>query len=530
MAELILRDLCRWDRRFVLACPPGLSEESALKRPISWAISVRAAPPFLPPPRGDELVILSGRILREIQASGLAEAEDLLDTLAEAPIAALVTEPNLIEEPVGSLPLLLFPGPLPLDLESTLNRLLTEQRRALYRLSTELTRELSRAALSGGLDAVLQAAALASNRSLLLQDSEGRLLAAAGPTPTPAPPTALAQARPHPATRLLSESLGERLLTAITAGGRVAYLSLLAVAGETTERDRLVLSLLAGLCASLLAQESRTARPTPSSQLVADLLLGRVSESTLPLVAQRLGLGPNQPVIVALFAASGEPEAAERVLRRILEPSARDRSTPLGDTLALLLTEDEAAAVEDRARSAIRPTFPERLTLLPPRFAAPSVRSQPAWFLVFAEPVPHLRAVPQGLRQARFLAGLIREGALPGPIARFDALADTGPFAFLYALWGENRATDLARSLLGPLLEEDERAQELLRTLAAFLACGSASEVAAHLGIHRNTVAYRLAQISELTGRNLADPRDRLLLHLALLLVSMPPAEPPAAQ
>jgi hypothetical protein len=208
--------------------------------------------------------------------------------------------------------------------------LLTEQRRALYRLSTELTRELSRAALSGGLDAVLQAAALASNRSLLLQDSEGRLLAAAGPTPTPAPPTALAQARPHPATRLLSESLGERLLTAITAGGRVAYLSLLAVAGETTERDRLVLSLLAGLCASLLAQESRTARPTPSSQLVADLLLGRVSESTLPLVAQRLGLGPNQPVIVALFAASGEPEAAERVLRRILEPSARDRSDSPG--------------------------------------------------------------------------------------------------------------------------------------------------------------------------------------------------------
>ncbi len=529
MAELILRDLCRWDRRFVLACPPGLSEESALERPISWAISVRAAPPFLPPPRGDELVILSGRILREIQASGLAEADDLLETLAEAPIAALVTEPNLIEEPVGSLPILLFPGPLPLDLESTLNRLLTEQRRALYRLSTELTRELSRAALSGGLDAVLQAAALASNRSLLLQDSEGRLLTAAGPTPTPAPPTALAQARPHPATRLLSESRGERLLTAIAAGGRVAYLSLLAEAGETTERDRLVLSLLAGLCASLLAQESRTARPTPLSQLVADLLLGRVSESTLPLVAQRIGLGPNQPVIVALFAAN-EPEAAEGILRRILEPSARDRLTPLGDTMAFLLTEEEARAIENRARGLVRSTFPERLTLLPPRFADPSVQSRPAWFLVFAEPVPHLRAVPQGLRQARFLAGLIREGALPSPVARFDTLADTGPFAFLYALWGENRAANLARSLLGPLLGEDERAQELLRTLAAFLACGSASEVAAHLGIHRNTVAYRLAQISELTGRNLADPRDRLLLHLALMLVSMPPAEPPVAQ
>jgi DNA-binding PucR family transcriptional regulator len=34
---------------------------------------------------------------------------------------------------------------------------------------------------------------------------------------------------------------------------------------------------------------------------------------------------------------------------------------------------------------------------------------------------------------------------------------------------------------------------------------------------HRNTVIYRMRQISELTGRDLSDARDRLLFSLALM-------------
>jgi len=529
MAELILRDLCRWDRRFTVVYPPGASEDAVLDRPVSWAVSVRAAPPFLPPLRGDELIIVSGRILREIQASGLADAEELLETLAEAPVAALVTEPNLFEEPVGSLPFLLFPGPIPLDLESTLNRLLTEQRRALYRLSTELTRDLSRAALTGGIDAVLQAAALASGRSLVLQDSEGRVLATAGEAATPAAPTALAHARPHPNVRALNEGEDDRLLTAISVGGRLAYLSLIARGSTTTERDRLVLSLVAGLGASLLAQEGRATRPAPLSQLVADLLLGRLSESVLPHAAQRLGLDPNAPVVVALLGGRSATDRDD-VLRRVLEPSARDRTTPLGEEIALLLTPQEAERVESRARGLAGSPFAAERVQLAPLIMRMDSQSEPAWFFVLSRPVSRLKSASEGLRQARFLSGLIRTGALPGPVVRFDALADTGPYALLYLLWGNPEIEGFRRQVLGPLLDEDERACELLHTLAAFLEYGSASEVAARLGIHRNTVAYRLAQVSERTGRNLADARDRLLLELALLLGMLPPSEPNVPQ
>ncbi|MCM8745480.1 PucR family transcriptional regulator [Thermomicrobium sp. CFH 73360] len=525
MAELLLRDLCRWDRRFTLVCPPGQTEELVLERPISWAVNVRAAPPFLPPLRGDELIILSGRALREIEATGMANAVELLETLAEAPIAALVTEPNLFEEPIGSLPFLLFPGPIPLDLESTLNRLLTEQRRALYRLSTELTREFSRAALTGGIEAVVQAAALASGRSLVLQDSEGLVLAAAGPAPVPAPPTALAHARPHPTVRTLPEGRGERLLTTLSASGRLAYLSLLA-SESSTERDRLVLSLLAGLCASLLAQEGRSTRPAPLSQLVADLLLGRLSDNVLPHIAQRLGLNPNGPIVVALLGGE-KPETRDQLVRRLTDPGTRDRGTTLGEAIALLLTPEEAAQIEARA-AALTPT--QRQSFLSGPSLVERRHALQPWYLVFARPLPRLRTAPEGLRQARFLAGLVRSGVVPGPVARFDDLSVTGPFALLYHLWGHPEAEAFRQRVLGPLLEEDERANELLQTLAAFLEYGSASEVAARLGIHRNTVAYRLTQVAERTARNLSDARDRLLLYLALTLGALPPAEPEAPQ
>ena len=48
--------------------------------------------------------------------------------------------------------------------------------------------------------------------------------------------------------------------------------------------------------------------------------------------------------------------------------------------------------------------------------------------------------------------------------------------------------------------------------------------MAARLGIHRNTLAYRLKQIAALTGRDPTDPGCRLLLHLALLAATLPPA------
>lgn len=77
----------------------------------------------------------------------------------------------------------------------------------------------------------------------------------------------------------------------------------------------------------------------------------------------------------------------------------------------------------------------------------------------------------------------------------------------------------LRRAALGDLLDlpAAERGT-LLATLRAVLdADGSPSHAATALYCHRNTVTYRLARLESLTGRRLADARDRLLLGLALV-------------
>jgi purine catabolism regulator len=70
-----------------------------------------------------------------------------------------------------------------------------------------------------------------------------------------------------------------------------------------------------------------------------------------------------------------------------------------------------------------------------------------------------------------------------------------------------------ARALVAPLRDAPG---ELVRTLAAYLdAESSIAETATVLGVHRNTVAARIARIEQLLGVDLSRPDERLALHLA---------------
>ncbi|MER5180017.1 helix-turn-helix domain-containing protein [Streptomyces sp. NPDC002896] len=95
-----------------------------------------------------------------------------------------------------------------------------------------------------------------------------------------------------------------------------------------------------------------------------------------------------------------------------------------------------------------------------------------------------------------------------GPVA---AWASIGPYRLLTALPPEA----VHDPVVGPLLEPAHR--ELARTAEVFLDCaGQAGRAAAELGIHRQTLYYRLSRVEQLTGLDLDDGEDRLLLHMAL--------------
>ncbi|MFE9921795.1 PucR family transcriptional regulator [Streptomyces sp. NPDC005774] len=95
-----------------------------------------------------------------------------------------------------------------------------------------------------------------------------------------------------------------------------------------------------------------------------------------------------------------------------------------------------------------------------------------------------------------------------GPVARWSSI---GPYRLLTAL-PRQAAPDPA---VGPLLLPAHR--ELARTAETYLDhAGQAGRTSAELGIHRQTLYYRLSRIEQITGLDLDDGEARLLLHMAL--------------
>ncbi|MFD3498273.1 PucR family transcriptional regulator [Streptomyces sp. NPDC058678] len=95
-----------------------------------------------------------------------------------------------------------------------------------------------------------------------------------------------------------------------------------------------------------------------------------------------------------------------------------------------------------------------------------------------------------------------------GPVAEW---ASIGPYRLLTALPPETAHDPAVRTLLSPAH------RELARTAEVYLDCaGQAGRTAAELGIHRQTLYYRLSRVEQLTGLDLDDGEDRLLLHMAL--------------
>lgn len=95
-----------------------------------------------------------------------------------------------------------------------------------------------------------------------------------------------------------------------------------------------------------------------------------------------------------------------------------------------------------------------------------------------------------------------------GPVAEWAAI---GPFRLLTALPPEVAHDPAVSALLGTAH------RELARTAEVFLdRAGQAGRTAAELGIHRQTLYYRLSRVEQLTGLDLDDGEDRLLLHMAL--------------
>ncbi|MEU6834251.1 PucR family transcriptional regulator [Streptomyces rubiginosohelvolus] len=158
----------------------------------------------------------------------------------------------------------------------------------------------------------------------------------------------------------------------------------------------------------------------------------------------------------------------------------------------------------------VRLRSPDRLD--PALSAADRLRASadPAVTGGIATPRRGLDQLTVSWREATAAARAARAEPRLGPVAKWSSI---GPYRLLTAL--PNTGTDPGDPAVASLLTPLHR--ELAHTAEVFLdSAGQASRTAAALGIHRQTLYYRLSRIQQITGLDLNDGEDRLLLHMAV--------------
>ncbi|MDH2392670.1 helix-turn-helix domain-containing protein [Streptomyces sp. HNM0663] len=278
----------------------------------------------------------------------------------------------------------------------------------------------------------------------------------------------------------------------------------LAAAMEVTER-----------IGSLLADEERAGADV-SRELRAVLGAERGWQYDMALAALRSALGggpdaadgPHTMVCVTPWPSADVPSA------RSLPGTAalctipwRGADGPVGNALALLIRLRSADSLTPALTAADRLSGPAAAAGGTAAGGAADRLSSPV-----AVGVAQARRGLAELNAAWHEAVSAARAALAqprlGPVAQWSAI---GPYRLLTALPDGAAHDPAVRELLTP------SHTELARTAEVFLDCaGQAGRTAAALGIHRQTLYYRLSRIEQLTGLDLGEGEDRLLLHMAL--------------
>ena len=495
MADITIHDLLAWEPRLQLMRRPlpGAAGDDLGEREVSWAVSIRAAAPMLGPMRGGELVLLPDRSLAE---SGLA-LPVLLRELATHNVGAAVVE--TAPAVASPLPILLAPE-ITAEFEGELNRMLTERRGELYRRGTELGRALAGAGHAAGLGQLLATASAAIGCGIAIMDARGTVLERTGAEVLPAGASRAILTMTSP-----REWRDARLLVTLADGGAIWF-------GPVRREERALVRLASeriALAVEAALQRAVEERPRGAARATAlhALLIG--SDEAANRSAPFLGLAPDGQYQVAVTS----PALDLPTLQRAAPPGAALHEAGTSDGAQVVVVQVRQDGNVGRRPSAGQESYWRALSLKSDDWIATSAEAAEAGQL------------PAAYRQAGFVALLMQRDLVTAQAAQFDRLADIGVFRVLYELWGTPALAAFVDDALGDLRRRDKRGT-LRQTLLAYLdAGGSQVETAKRLGIHRNTLAYRLRQIETHTGRDPADPAMRLVMHLALVATTLPSRE-----
>ena len=472
---------------------PELSPERG-QREVSWVRVLKSRVPAFDALETGDIAIIPGPAVTVV-APGAAQLDELAVALARGRVpAVLLVEGDTGNEALAALGLAAATAGLtvlavgrmdPVVLERSVIGFLVNRRAELDRRASELEAQLARFALLGrGLDVLVAAIGTFLGRAVVIEGRRGDPIAIHSPADLPAAAAAVARYLARP------------------SGGAAMRITIPAPSGEPGPGGRLILlgdeppneleRIAADRVAALLALE-----------LARDSAIRQAREETRrgdPLPAD----GPSWVVVLASQGSAAGPddiaarEETRAEIRLLISPR---RLVLRGSSESLELRMVAAAPPDDPAGLAVAgrmAAFLDRTVAVSRPFSEPGAR-------------PAAEAAARATLEAAEL--LVH----PPRVARAARLP-------AYLLLGNVRnlpdGMRQARELLGPILVgRPERQRDRLETLRAVLGSASLGEAAARLGVHRNTVAYRISRLEALGDWDLSDPDLRFILELAARIV-----------
>jgi hypothetical protein len=492
-----LREL--WHAVVPSARPIGSTDDARWDVTVGWVRVLRPRVPAFDALDAGEVAIVPASAL-VVVAPGPAELSGLVAAFVAAPVAGVLIVEGEVSDGLGSelggrlaqaaaaagLASLIADRVDPRGLERSAIGYLVNRRAELERQAAGLERQLGQLALAGrGLDSFAAAIGTFLDRAVAIERRRGDALAIHAPAGLPSRAADVARYHARPSAVSL------RVPLPAGPGADAAPVGSLVILGDELvgERDRIACDRIAPLLALEIARGGRGARGV--TRFRADALPAG-GPPWVVYVARQGPLGPEGDAL----------EQRESLRREVTLLAAPDRLTLRGD----------AESLELRAVAAVSPDDPDGIELAA-RIALRLGSRTVAVSRGFLEPAG------RPVAEAESRSTLEAAERLPDPpaVARADRLA---AYRLLGSLPDLPDASRQARALLEPLLVGRPAAQrQRLATLRAVLDRETTGEVASVLGVHRNTVAYRVRRIEELAGWDLRDPELRLALAIAVRMV-----------
>ena len=481
----------------------------AAGRDVAWVRVLRSRVPALDALEAGDLVIAAVAVVAAV-ARTEEDAAALADALVGRAVALLVTGPDPAGDAaalVGAatargLPVLGLADADVAALERQVIAWLVNRRAALDERAAALERRLEELALGGAdLAALVAAFGEALGRAVVLEGRRGDALAVHAPAELPAAAAA--------AAAFLANGTGVALRTPLPlAPADPVRRPDLARYGEPALRGSLVL-----LVDAPVGELDRRAADRVAALLALELSRDAAVQRARDTARRSESLpadGPPWVVLVARQAGREDLENAEqreafRAELRMLAPHRR------------LALRGDSESLEFRLVAVADPGDPVGLVLA--GRVAGLLRRTVAVSRPFVEPAG--RSAAEAEARAT-LEAAERYGSAP-PVVRADRLA---AYRLLGNLPNLPDGAGQAGALLAPLLiGRPTLVAERLETLRVVLDRPGLAEAAAALGVHRNTVAYRIRRIESLGGWDLQDPELRLALSIAVRVVQMAHSE-----